>query len=51
MAQALPGLLTVPGCYGFGVQPPRGVQPPGGVQPLGVREHVALPLTESSLRM
>jgi hypothetical protein len=39
MAQALPGLLTVPGCSGFGVQPP------DGVQPLGVRQHVALPLT------
>jgi hypothetical protein len=39
MAQALPGLLTVPGCSGFGVQQP------GGVQPLGVRQQVALPLT------
>jgi hypothetical protein len=39
MAEALPGLLTALGSAGFGAQPP------DKALVLGVRQHVALPLT------
>jgi len=45
MAEALPGLLTALGWAGFGAQPPDKALVPG------VRQHVALPLTASSLLM
>ena len=44
-AEALPRLVTVLGCSGFGMQLPGGLQLPGGALPLGVGQHVALPFT------
>jgi hypothetical protein len=38
-AEALPGLVTVLGCSGFGVKPPGQALAPG------LRQHFALPLT------